>query len=114
MKQEAGSRGTPLQLLAELMHASCSIKPGSCKVSVSALGFHPFLLHGQSLAQCNTLLGYEGLEKLSTALLADRAENETLSFHIQHVTHLTPKLSDKHLYSFHWQKKCPHSGFVGC
>jgi len=97
VKQEPGSRGTHLQLLAEQMHASCSIKPGSCKVSVSALGFHSFLLQGQSLAQCNTLLAYEGLEKLSMVLLADRAENETLSFQIQHVTHLTPKLSDKHL-----------------
>lgn len=80
MKQEAGSRGAHLQLLAELMHASCSVEPGSCKVSVSALGFHSFLLQGQLLAQCNTLLGYEGLEKLSMVLLADRAENETLSF----------------------------------
>lgn len=114
MKQGAGSRGTHLQLLAELMHASCSIEPGSCKMSVSALGFHSFLLQGQSLAQCNALLGYEELEKLSAALLADTAENETLSFLIQHVTHLTPKLSDKRLCSFRWQKKRPNSGFEGC
>lgn len=33
------------------------------------------------------------LEKLSTALLADWAENETLYFQIQHITHLLPKLT---------------------
>lgn len=105
MKQEAGSRGTHLQLLAKLMHASGSVEPGSCKVSVSALGFHSFLLQGQSLAQCNTFLGYEGLEKLSAALLADRAENEMLSSQIQHVTHLTPKLSERAFIFFSLAKE---------
>lgn len=114
MKQEAGSRGTHLQLLAEVMHASCSTEPGSCKGSVSALGFLSFLLQGQLLAQCNTLLGYEGLQKLSMVLLADRAEHETPAFQIQRVAHLTLKLSDKHLCSFRWQNKCPNSGFEGC
>lgn len=62
-------------------------------MSVSALGFQSFLLQGQLLAQCNMLLEYEGLEKLSTALLADWAENEMLYFQIQHITHLIPKLT---------------------
>lgn len=113
MKQEVGSKGTYLQLLSLLMRASCSTEPGSGKVSVSVLGLHSLILQGQSLSWCNTLLGYEGLVKLSRALLADNTENEMLSFQIQHVTHLTPKLSDKHLYSFCWQRKCPNSGFEG-
>lgn len=96
-----------------LANASCSTELGSGKVSVS-LGFQSFLLQGQLLAQCNTLLGYEGLEKLSTALLADWAENETLYFQIQHITHLLPKLSDKNLYSFDWQKKYSNIVFEGC
>lgn len=83
-------------------------------MSVSALGFQSFLLQGQLLAQCNTILGYEELEKLNTALLADWAENEMLYFQIQHITHLLPKLSDKNLYSFDWQKKYSNIVFEGC
>lgn len=90
------------------------LSQGHAKYQSLVLSFTPFLLQGRLLAQYNTLLGLKQLQELSTALLADRAENETLSFQIQHVAHLTPKRSEKHLYSFCWQKKCPNSGFEGC
>lgn len=111
MEQEGGAGGTHFHWLAS---ASCSTEPGSGKGSMSALGFESFFLQGQLPAQCNILLGYEGLEKLSTALLADWAENEMLFFQIQHITHLLPKLSDKNLYSFDWQKKYSNIAFEGC